>query len=1022
MNLPKMAVGRPVFTVMVFSAVIVLGLISFSQLEIDLFPDIEYPSVSVVTHYPGAGPAEIEELITRPVEEAVRGVEYVDRVESLSQENQSSVTLSLEWGSDLDAAMNDIRASVAPLGEELPDEASDPMVHRFDIDSFPILHLTLGGTLSEPELRQIAEERLEPRLEGGSGVASVTTHGGGHRQFQVEFDTHQMVSHQVSAAEIQQALMQENQVLPAGELGRLDQTLSVRVMAEAQEVEELSRITVAHREVAGEDERRAIRVGDVAEVVDGFADSQALVRINGENGMLAAVANESGTNVVEVAEAVREEAAAISGEYGESIEIGVVGDFSEYIEASIANVQDAVLLGALLAILVLMCFLRSLRSVLIVAVSIPISIVGIFTLMHHYSVSLNLISFGGIALGVGLLVDNALVIIENIYRKYEGGASAEEAAVSGAAEVSGAIVASTVTTLVVFVPVIFLSGLVSVLYTEMAMVVSFALLFSLAAALTLIPMLAARWLPERSDGEQGTAMWPWMAPLEDWYGRVASKSLDHPWWVIAVVIAAMVASWQLFDELDRELMPQSDQSEVSISVHGLPESISLQRTEELVQRIEQQIPEHVPEMEVLHGIIHQHAHLTLTLASPGQRERSSQEVADGLNEVIRDQLAEGDVFAHPSGTMGILQFLHGGGERLEVKVRGYDQETADELTHQAREIMQEVDGVVGAQATSDRRAGELRMELDHGKLATMPLGPSEVGSQVQAFLQQGLITTFREDGSEYGVITRVPRAQREGVENFMDNPIIMPGQGHVELGEVAELEAHPAPVQIHREDQGRVVTLTGFMEEGASLSAINEELRERFQAMDFPESFGVEVAGEDEETQEAFDSLLLGILLALSLVYLVMASQFESFLQPLYIMASIPVAGIGVVVMLWLTETTLNIQSLMGCVMLVGIVVNHAIVLVDYINLLRRQAGMGVREAVEVGARRRLRPILMTTVTTILALAPVALGLGEGADLQAPLAIAVIGGLSVSGGISLILIPVLYHRVEGWREGRPSTR
>ncbi len=1013
MNLPKMAVGRPVMTVMIFGAVIILGVISFSRLQIDLFPDIEYPSVSVVTHYHGAGPEEIEELITRPVEERVRGVENVDRVESVSQENQSSVTLSFEWGANIDAAMNDIRSSLAPLSDEFPDEATDPMVHRFDIDAFPILHLTLEGDLAEPDLRQLAEDRLEPRLEGGAGVASVDTHGGGHRQFQVEFDTHQMEALEVSAAEVQQALTRENQTLPAGQIEQFDRRPLVRLLLEARDAESLGEITVAHRH-REDGTSEPVRVRDVAQVSDGIAEPQALVRINGENGMLAAVSNESGTNVVEVARELRREAQAIDEEFGSDVQIGVVGDYSNYIEAAIDNVQQAVLLGALLAILVLIGFLRSLRSVAIVAVSIPISIIGIFTLMDQASVSLNLISFGGIALGVGLLVDNALVIIENIYRKYEGGANPEESAVQGAMEVAGAIVASTITTLVVFVPVIFLTGLASVLYAEMAMVVSFALLFSLAAALSLIPMLASRWLPDREAGDRAT-MWPWIAPLERFYGLVASRALDHPWVIIGVVIIALVASWQWVDELDRELMPQSDQSEVSVVVHGMPENMSLERRRELVDSVERRIPEEVPEMKMLHGIIHQHVHLTLTLVPPGERERSSQEVADALTEVLGGTLPEGDVVAHPSGTMGILQFLHGGGERLEVKVRGYDQKTADHLTNKAREIMVDADGVTAAHATSDRRAGELRLEVDEDRLGDMPIEPSALGMQIQAYLQEGAITRVRGDGREFGVITRLPREQRRGLETFLDMPIVMPDHGHVELGEVAEMTPHPAPVTINREDQGRVVTISGFMEDGAELSAINEELRQRFLELDLPETFGLEVAGEDEERQEAFDTLILGILLALALVYIVMASQFESFLQPLYIMASIPVAGIGVVWLLWLTETSLNLQSLMGCVMLVGIVVNHAIVLVDYINLLRRQGELGVREAVEVGCRRRLRPILMTTVTTILALIPVALGLGEGADLQAPLAIAVIGGLLVSGAISLVLIPVIYNLVEGWR-------
>ena len=1032
MNLPKFAVGRPVLTTMVFLGIMLLGVVSFSRLQVDLLPDIDFPSISVVTTYEGAGPEEIETLITRPIEEAVGTVEGIDTLESTSMEGRSRVALRFVWGTNLDSAMNDVRSTVERVKAQLPNDADDPVVYRFDLGSFPIMQISLSGEMSEPQLRQLSEQQLEPRLERVEGVASVTIRGGLARQFQVVLDTERLRAFGLSPTEVTEALRRENRNVPAGNIERFDETLLVRVMGEAQDVNDLASIVVGMRNDSS-GTGVPIYLHDVAQVLDTFEDPTSIVRINREPGIRLSVTNQSGTNTVEVAEAVRAEIERINRDYDGRAELTVVTDVSEYIEASISNVQGAVLAGALLAVLVLLFFLRSVRSTLIIGTAIPISIIGIFTLMYYFDITLNLISFGGVALGIGLLVDNAIVILENIYRKLEEGEDPVVAAVEGSGEVGTAIVASTITTLVVFVPVIFLTGFAAIFFGQMAFVVSFALACSLLVALTLIPMLASKILsPENvADSDKPGTIGRFLNALEETYDNLVQWCMSHPVITLLITVAALVGALFLTPHIGTELLPEDDQSEVRVNL-DMPEGTRIERTEQAVQQLEHVIAQEIPEVVLMQTIVGspgfwstsggESASIEVQLVPANQRDRSSDEVATALQPKLDHLVAGADVRVRAGGGLWILRVLQGGGERLEVQVRGFDLEKSNELAQEVSEIMGDIDGVLRAHVPRDMGATELQVVPDREKLGSMGVEPSVVAQQIQNYIQGTRATVLRADGEEFDVIVRLPREERMGVEQLLNIPIFIPGSGTTMLGDVAELEETDGPLVINRENQGRVVNIRGFLSGERPLGAIVNELRAEIAEMDVPPEFAVIVTGETEEQEQTFMALLIGILLAVMLVYMVMASQFESLLQPLYIMVSIPVAGIGVILMLVLTGTTFNIQSFMGCIVLTGIVVNNAIVLVDYINLMRTKHKMKVFQAVSTSARRRLRPILMTTVTTMLALSPVALGLGEGGETQAPLARAVIGGLFVSGAISLVIIPVVYNSVEGWRERRAERR
>ena len=1028
MNLPKFAVGRPVMTTMVFLGLMILGAVSFTRLQVDLLPEIDFPSISVMTTYEGAGPEEIETLITRPIEEAIGTVEGIDSIESFSAEGRSRVALRFVWGTNLDTALNDVRATIERVKAGLPEDAEDPVIFKFNLGSFPIMQLALSGELTEPQLRQLAELQLAPRLERVEGVASVDVRGGLKRQIQVVLDTERLRAFGLSPSSVVDALRAENRNLPAGNIERFDQSLLVRVLGEAGEPEDLQTLIVGSRSGV-EGASVPIYLRDVAQVLDTFEDPSNVVRINGEPSLRLSVTNQSGTNTVEVAERVRAEIERINRDYDGRAYFTVTTDTSEYIEESIANVQDSVLVGAALAVLVLLFFLRSIRSTLIIAVGIPISIIGIFTLMYYFDITLNLISFGGVALGVGLLVDNAIVILENIFRRLEGGDDPEFAAVEGSREVATAIVASTITTLVVFVPVVFLTGFASIFFGQMAFVVSFALICSLAVAMTLIPMLASRFLKRGESmegGEKGT-IGRFLDALEKTYGNLADWCLGHPKTTLATVIAIFVGVMMLTPFVGTELLPEDDMSEVSVSL-DLPVGTRIEVTERAIQQIEARIPDLVPEMELMETIVGtpgfystaggESGEIEIKLVKPDKRERSSDEIATVLSRELKGMIPGGDVRVRAGGGLWILRVLQGGGERLEVQVRGYDLETADKLAEEVAEIMTSVDGITGANVSRKPGGKEVRLVPDREKLGAMGVQPSDVARQVQTYIQGTRASVLRTDGDEFDVIVRLPREERLGVEALLDAPIVIPGVGTALLGDIVSVEEVEGPLTIERENQGRVVDVRAYLSGERDLGTITADLRERINEMEIPDQFSVLVQGETEEQEETFAGLMVGILLAVVLVYMVMAAQFESFLQPLYIMFSIPLAGIGVVLMLLATGTTFNLQSFMGCIVLTGIVVNNAIVLVDYVNLMRREQDMGVAEAVALSARRRLRPILMTTATTVLALIPVALGLGEGGDTQAPLARAVIGGLFVSAAISLVVIPVIYNLVEGWRERR----
>jgi len=1018
MSLPQFAIRRPITIYMMTAVAVLLGGIAFMRLPVDLMPDIEYPTITVATEYAGVAPEEIETLITRPIEQSVSSAPGVERVSSTSSEGQSRVRVNFEWGTNLDEAANEIRTRLDRLRNVLPQDAQSPSLFKFDVSQFPILWMSVSADRDQRELRQFIEDQILYRFERVPGVAAVDVSGGLLREIHVDLSLEKLKAYNLSVAQVVDVLRRENLNEPVGPVLEGDFELLLRTQGEFKDVEEIRNVVLTVRD------RVPIYTKDVATVEDSFQEIRQTGRVDGQPAIRLAVRKQSGANTVQVAEAVRGEIDRIHHDFPD-LSVLPVFDQSRFIQTSIDNVRDSAISGSILAILVLFVFLRNFRSTLVIAASIPVAVISTFALMYFNDFTLNTLSFGGLALGVGMLVDNAIVVLENIFRHREAGKSRVAASLDGTQEVSNAVVASTLTTLAVFVPMVFLSGMSGIMFRQFSYVIAFSLLCSLLVALTLIPVLCSKYLSlkeafavrhpavERIVDGSGRLL----AALDEEYRRAIDWSLDHRRAVAWSVGGLLVGSLLLTPLVGVELMPETDEGEVSVRIE-LPSGTRLEVTDTVARELEEIIRRDVPETEHIltevggGGWRQSQTHaadLRIKLVDKNRRRRSSQQIATALRPAL--MLRPGmRVFARPAGGQFMAR-LGGSNDRVGVDIRGHDMTVAGDLALKVKQVMDNVPGVAEAQVSRREGTPEMRIHADREKAATMGLNVSDLADTLRTTVGGRIASRFRERGREYNILVRLQERDRQQLESVEQIPMNTPVGQSVPLESLVRMERTEGPVSIDRQDQERLLSVTANLE-GRDLGSVMTDIETGLRELSLPSDFAILYGGEYEEQQKAFRALLLCFVLAVVLVYMVMAAQFESLRDPLVILFSIPLAGIGIVLMLFLTNTTFNIQAFIGTIMLAGIVVNNAIVLVDYINLMRRRDNMPLREAVAIGGQRRLRPILMTTLTTVLAMIPMALGLGEGGEVQAPMARVVIGGLTTSTLITLLLIPTLYATVE----------
>ncbi len=1009
MSMTDTSIRRPVAITMLYLIVVTFGVVGLRYLPVDLLPEIEFPRLSVSVTYGNVGPEEMETIITDPLENALSSIPNLERMTSGSEEGRSRVTLEFGRGTDISEAANDVRAVLDRLRDDLPPEAEPPTIWKFDPSAIAIVSLSVASTRDLSSTTRLLERELAQRFEQIPGVGSITLSGGVYREIQIQLLRDRLRAAGLTAADVSDALRRENVQLPGGNVREGISDLYVRTMGEYQSLDEIGGTVVALRD------GNPIRVGDVAQVIDGFQDVNNLAEVDGVPVVRLNIQKQSGANTVAVAARIREEVDAINRDR-DDVTITIDSDQSTYIQQSISNVQSSAFWGGLLAIGVLYLFLRNGSTTTIIALAIPISITATFGLLFFSGLTLNQMTFGGLALGIGMMVDNAIVVLENIVRQRRLGASVQEAARVGTRQVSGAVIASTLTTCVVFLPVVFMRTTSGQLFQTLALVVAFSLLCSLVVALTLIPVLASRFLSVKPAASAPRPSWfeRWIAALEVRYVAGLRHALAHRGRVFgatAVLLAFSLAFWPL---IPVELTPDMDNNEIDVELE-MARGTSIGVANLYLRELEAIVREVVPADDVRSMAVELRgdgdAEVEIRLVGASERSVDPTQLADRIRAAAEGRIPGAEVQVEAGSGLWVLRRLFSAGgtsDAVEVQLRGYDLEAAYRLAEDIERRMRQVGGVVEVRLQEREGRPEQNLRFDRARIANMGLAVDDLASTVQTSLAGSRAGYFREGGEQFPIMVRLRPEDRLTTQDLDGISVRTPEGQMIPVSSVVRRENSRGPTRIQHIDGQRVLFITADLEEGVALGDAVEQIRQRLDGLPLPAGFSVVFGGAWEEQQQATRDFVIAILLALALIYMVMAGQFERFLDPLVVMFSVPVALIGVIPVMLLTGTTLNIQSVMGIVMLVGIVVNNAIVLVDYLNLKRREDGLDVMSAAIEAGRTRLRPILMTTSTTVLGLLPLAIGWGEGAGLQAALARVVIGGLAASTFVTLFLIPSLY--------------
>lgn len=1014
MSLSGLSIKRGITFTMIFLIVIGFGIYGLSSLKLDLYPNITFPIVAVFSQYQGVGSEDIENVLTRPLEKAVVSVENIKRITSRSAPGVSVIICEFDWGTDMDKAEIDIGKKIDLIRDYLPEGATKPVTFAFDPSMQPILFFAISSDrLGSAELRNLTEEQIEPWLERIKGVASAGTSGGMSREIKVLIDPHKIASLGISVNQIVQTLRTENMQFPGGMINDEFEEYTVRTYGEFTSVDQIANTVIGYKNGL------PIYLKNVAQVIDGFKEQTDVVRNNGQAALMMFVQKQSDANTVQTARAVMKELPKISERIGQGIKFDVIWDNSKFITRSIDNLVNTAYQAFFLSFIVLFFFLRRFRTSFIVAISIPISVIATFFIMNQAGLTLNIISMAGLALAIGMLVDNSIVVMENIFRHKESGEGVRIAAKEGADEVSMAIVASTLTTVAIFIPILFVPGMAGVLFKDMIITIVFSLTMSLIIAMTLIPLMASRWLAFEKP-----IKWRWwtkidqaignfITAIENGYIKVLDYFLGHKKVFLIGLITLVVATIIPFRKVGGEFISRTDQSMIQFTVKR-ESSASLTTTDQTFRTIEAIIKEEVPEalnvnvsfgtgtgMAALFGTSGSNAgEVRITLPDVKERKRSSFEIESALRKRLA-QIPGAEISFEGGGAM------FGMGADIDIKIYGYDRKVALALGDEVAAHIKKIPGVAEVTKSYTMPKPEYQIRLDRDRIAALGLTVYQVASTIETCIKGSIATQYREGGKEYDVVVRLDenfRQDKMDIENIFLTT--MTGV-QVPLKNVAAILPGEASEAITREDQERMVTVSCQIE-GRDLQSVTRDINRVLAQMTFPPDFRWSVGGMAEEQAESFMYLGIAILAAIFLVYMVMASQFESLLDPFIIIFTVPLALMGAIWMLFFTGTTMSVTALIGMVLLVGIVVNNGIVLIDYINQLREKHGYDLWVAILVGGKRRLRPVLMTALTTIISMIPLALKLGSGAEIWAPLARAVIGGLTFATILTLVLIPLIY--------------
>ena len=1032
MNLPKLSVNRPVTILMLFIALIVIGVISYQGIGLDLLPDLSFPVSAIIVSYPGVAPEEIETLITIPLEEAVSTMSQVDTISSYSQEGSSVVLLSFKWGTDMDIASLEIREKIDMVKGMLPEDASDPTVFKADPSMMPMMLLGMSsGQYELNELEKYAQDIVKPRLERLEGIAQASASGGLEREILVSLNSEKIRANNLTLDQIVMSLRSENINLPAGTVrdGSID--LLVRTLGRFEDIEDIENVVITNMQGT------QIYLKDIANITDTFKEQKSINYINGLPSIAFSIQKESDANTVIVANRINRELSNIEEILPGDIKIINIFDSSDFIKKTISEVTNTLLIGAVLAILVLYLFLHSFSSTLIIGLAIPISIISTFTLLYFSDLTINMMTLGGLALGIGMLVDNGIVVSENIYRHRELGEDAILASEEGANEVSQAITASTLTTIAVFLPVAYVSGIAGELFKAMGLTITFSLVMSLFVALTLIPMLSSKLIRRRlktaslinKDLENKIPSDTRITKIPEQqgyiegrgrifnfinriYGNLINSALHHRGVVIILAILVLGASIVILPIVGTEFFPSVDQGTFNVNI-SLPVGTNLDVTSKIVKEIEF-ITSNIPEVKDIATSIggggmglgmgmgsgnSNSGSLMITLVEQAERER-------GIKDIIADLRSKIDDYPDTKITIGEQGMSFSTGSPLSIKITGDSLEELDYSAQIIMDMLSEIEGIDDLQSSIDDVRPELHINIDREKANLYGLSAGQIATVIQDAILGKVASYYQEAGDQFDIRVRLNEDGLDDVRQI-ENLYISSGYGlQIPLKEIAEVVSGTGPQSINRENQQRQITISGNIS-GRFLGNVIRDAEEKLSAIVLPEGYNYIFAGENEEMIESFQSLFFALILSIFLVYMIIAAQFESLLFPFAVILSVPFSLIGVILALLFAGISFNVLAFLGLIMLAGIVVNNAIVLIDYINQLRKK-GFGRNEAVIQGGKIRLRPILMTTLTTILAMLPMAIATGEGSEMRAPMAVTIIGGLTSSTFLTLIVVPIFY--------------
>lgn len=1016
MSLSNFAVKKPVTITMMVLVVVLLGTISLNKLPIELFPEIEVPVAVVTTSYTGAGPQEIENLITKPIEGAVATVGNIDQVNSISSQGSSIVIAQFNTGTDMDFAALEMREKVDLIKGALPEDATQPMVLKIDPNAMPIIQISLSTNGDLAELQSLAEDTIGQRFERLDGVASVDIGGGFVDEIEIAVDQNRLSSYGLSINQLTQIISSNDMNLSGGSVDKGNQTLSVRVVGEFDDIDEIKNMPISLNT------GHVIKLSDIAKVELTNKDISFISRTNGKDSINLSIQKQPGKNTVKVADLVNKEVEKIKEDYP-NIELNVVMDNSIMIKDSIDNIVKNVVMGSIFAIIVLYMFLKNIRTTLIIGISIPISLIASFILLYFNGITLNMMTLGGLALAVGMLVDSAIVVLENIFRFRTEGYSKMESAIKGASEVSMAITASTLTTVAVFLPIVFIDGMVGIMFKDFALTVTLSLIASLLVSLTFIPMLSSKILTVESPTmvevkkkKRLEALYNKFdrafAKIEDFYKKILTKSLKRRKFVVIISAVIFIVSIFSLVGVGMEFFPTMDEGTISIDVN-MPLGTNIDKVDELTQTIEEKLWG-ISEIDKVFTNISSGTNLTghggglssdgsiyISLVKLRERKRSTAEVAEEIRSFIRDIPGAEISVREVSSTS-----MTGSSNPISISIKGDELEVLEEISDDFKSIVESVDGTRETKTSLSEAIPEVEVLVDKEKAANYGLTTAQIASAVRGATSGITVTKYKDKGKEIDVVIRAMGDFTENISSFKGLDINLPSGVNIPLEQVAKVSIEKGPVQINRENQERVVTVTSQIL-GRDLRSIVLDIEEKLKEYELPQGYSYNIGGENEDMMEAFGQLLLALVLAIILIYMVMAAQFESLIHPFIIMFTIPLAFSGGILSLFITRKALGVTAFIGMIMLAGIVVNNGIVLIDYINILRNE-GEERDKAIVAAGPIRLRPILMTTLTTVLGLVPLALGIGEGAELQAPMAIVVIGGLTFSTILTLVFVPVLY--------------